>query len=290
MLAIWLYRKDCIIQYLYLKDTYFRKSVVSCRLMKHKNIVIVGYPKSGTTWASSLVAELLACPLNGDWGFDHINADFKEGQNRKSNYQCYKSHHTYDTIVAASSLPIDKIIYIIRDPRDIVISGAHYFNFLPNSLSFLRDLKWGSIGKLARRISTKFVSQKDKKKQMINAVLYGNTSVNQWLEGKWSQHYKSYHTAGVTIIRYEDLLEHTESSCRAICSALDIEISPSHLSNSIQKQSFAHKKKQAQSQKHLYLDKLLRTGKSGNWKTAFSPKELALFKKELSDSQDYYQF
>ena len=258
--------------------------------MEHKNIVIVGYPKSGTTWASSLVAELIECPLVGDWGFDHITADFKEGQNRITDYKCYKSHHTYDTIAEASSQPIHKIIYIIRDARDIVISGAHYFNFLPKPFSFLRDVQWGSLGKLARNLSSRFVSQNGKKQQMIDAVLYGNASVNQWLESKWSDHYKSYHTAEVTIIRYEDLLKDTEASCRAICKALNIEISQEHLTQSIHNQSFAHKKKQVVAQEHQYLNKLIRTGKSGNWKTEFSAEVVALFKKELSESQEYYQF
>jgi hypothetical protein len=262
----------------------------SSKHMEHKNVIIVGYPKSGTTWASSLVAELLDCPLRGDWGFDHITADFKEGQSRKSDYKCYKSHHTYLTIQAAASLPIHQIIYIIRDPRDIVISGVHYFNFLPRRLSFLRKSKWETLGKLARRLSAKFVSQNSKKQQMIDAVLYGNASVNEWLETNWSQHYKSYHNAGVTIIRYEDLLEHTEATCLSICKALGKEITQLHLGKSIQNQSFEHKKKQVVTEQHHYLNKLIRTGKSGNWKTEFSDEIVALFKKELSQSQEYYQF
>ncbi len=100
-----------------------------------KNIIIVGYPKSGTTWLSRLVAELVSCPLQGDWGFEDLNAPYKEGQNRTSEFQVFKSHHTFQEIKSASNLDIHKIIYIIRDPRDVVISGVHYFNFLPKLLA-----------------------------------------------------------------------------------------------------------------------------------------------------------
>ena len=38
--------------------------------MSKKNIIIVGYPKSGTSWLSRLVAELIQCEFLGDWGYD----------------------------------------------------------------------------------------------------------------------------------------------------------------------------------------------------------------------------
>ena len=35
-----------------------------------KNIIVAGYPKSGCTWATRLLAELVGCPVAGFWNSD----------------------------------------------------------------------------------------------------------------------------------------------------------------------------------------------------------------------------
>jgi len=77
------------------------------------NVIVNGYPKSGTTWLTKLVGDLLTA-----------------GTERVSTYACYKSHHNYDELVDQFN-DKTKLIYIIRDPRDIVVSGAYHFSFLP---------------------------------------------------------------------------------------------------------------------------------------------------------------
>ncbi|HLC16083.1 MAG TPA: hypothetical protein VJL89_07640 [Thermodesulfovibrionia bacterium] len=54
--------------------------------MSHKTIFVVGYPKSGCTsfslWLTSLVAELLECPVKGFWEEQKDNEIAIEGQER----------------------------------------------------------------------------------------------------------------------------------------------------------------------------------------------------------------
>jgi hypothetical protein len=92
------------------------------------DVIIVGYPKSGNTWVTRLVAELIGCPVVGFLDYDDQPEIAREGLNRRSDYQCFKSHHQLHELCDIDT-NTKKIIYVVRDPRDVCISGAHYFHF-----------------------------------------------------------------------------------------------------------------------------------------------------------------
>ena len=94
-----------------------------------KKIIIAGYPKSGNTWLTRLVANLVDCPVAGFWGSDHDEIA-SEGASRMSEFECYKAHQTYEDLIQCSDWSGDcSVIYIIRDPRDVALSGANFFRF-----------------------------------------------------------------------------------------------------------------------------------------------------------------
>jgi hypothetical protein len=251
--------------------------------MNKKNVIIAGYPKSGTTWLSRLVAELIVCPLIGDWGFENMRPPFSEGMDRGSEYQCFKSHHTYEEISQASDLPIHKIIYIVRDPRDVVISGAHYFQFTPSIVNFL-------IFGPFRRILYRLTSKKEKKKQMIKAVLKGNASINQWLTSSWKSHYEGYLKDDVLVVRYEDLLKTPFKECNRISTFLSIPVKKDHIAECIHIQSFQNKKNEKMSMNQGHFKELLRKGSSGYWKEDFSDQDIEQFKNVFKDLELPYEF
>jgi hypothetical protein len=53
------------------------------------DVIIVGYPKSGNTWVTRLVAELIGCPVVGFLDYDDQPEIAREGLNRRSDYQCF---------------------------------------------------------------------------------------------------------------------------------------------------------------------------------------------------------
>jgi hypothetical protein len=254
--------------------------------MSKKNIIIVGYPKSGTTWFSRLVAELVSCPLQGDWGFEELDAPYKEGLERKSEFQVYKSHHTFNEIEKVSKLDIYKIIYIIRDPRDVVISGIHYFSFLPKLLAE-KNVEINNILKITYNA---IVSKKEKKRQMIEAILNGNTTINSWFKNSWSSHYLSYKNKDVLILKYEDMLKYSDLESHKILNYLGIEKDDEHIKNSIKNQSFQKRKQLDKNKKDTHQKKILRKGKIGEWKKDFTEKEKNLFKNKLKDLNTPYDF
>lgn len=255
--------------------------------MTKKNIIIVGYPKSGTTWLSRLISELVSCPLIGDWGYDNIEALYKEGIDRVSEYRVYKSHHSYNELKKVSSKNIYKIIYIIRDPRDVVISGLHYFNFLPKLLAEKEGLK---INLVLKKTYNNLVSKKEKKRQMIQAVLYGNNNITPWLNLSWKDHYTPYHKNNIHFIKYEDLIDSPENECNKLLAYLGTSSNQDHIKHSIDKQSFQKIKINESNKNNKQLNKLLRKGVYGNWEKEFTKKEVSLFKEKLKGLNNYYQF
>jgi hypothetical protein len=250
-----------------------------------KNIVIVGYPKSGTTWLSRLVAELVQCNFIGDWGFDTENPSRIILEDDSSEFVVYKSHHSANEIEKASKKMIHKIIYIIRDPRDVVISGVHFFDFTKLKNSF--------FNKILRNLFSKrwlISSYKMKKKKMIQAVLFGNKSITPWLKVSWKNHYRGYLNKNVLFIKYEDLSQNAEIECNKIASFLDFNVSPSHIEESINNQSIEVRKKEVFDLGNKNLIKLVRKGSSGYWKDEFSNNEILLFKNNLKDANDHYEF
>jgi hypothetical protein len=247
------------------------------------NIIVAGYPKSGCTWVTRLVAELVGCPVAGFWNSKQKEIAI-EGQHRVSDFRCFKSHHQLSELGVDLNRADIRVIYVLRDPRDIAVSGAHHFDFdrYPRLTRLFSLLPKGR--KLYRHTLHRWLAPESyRMEKMTDALLHGSVEVHNWCRVSWSAHRRPYEASGVPVIRYEDLLAAPREQCAKILRHLGIERSDEEIDAAIRSQSFANKKAQFLKTGETGRAKFLRVGASGQWRQKLPAKAQELFAQNLGD-------
>lgn len=245
----------------------------------YRKIIIVGYPKSGNTWITRLVAELINCPIKGLLYRDYVNEIAVEGLERLSKYECFKSHHQLHELNNEDINNV-KIIYVIRDPRDILLSGIFYFY----KSCFL--FKCFHLNKLPFKIhQNKVLMGVIKicmKRGMEKAIFQGNKKIHYWCRVSWKNHIIPYlNNPRILKVKYEDMLKSPLLESKRILGFIGIDKSDQSIIDAINKQSFSVAKQKFLNLNDFEKYNFLRRGTSEQWKDEFSPKENLKFLKKL---------
>ena len=156
-------------------------------------ILILGWPKSGNTWVSRMVSSLFKCSVEQNYLNDRINIPVHNVENTQ--ITVVKSHHWSDM----NTKQYSKVIYVVRDPRDAIVSAVYYLN----SARILNLLGRPYLNFCALLLS---ISWRSFNWRNFAALSLGDPKV-----GSWSKHVaKALDCASLTIVRYEDLLESTD--------------------------------------------------------------------------------
>jgi hypothetical protein len=206
---------------------------------RKRNIIVAGYPKSGNTWATRLVAEVIGCPVGGSWKRNTIDALEIEGQERNSDNVVYKSHFTRTALRGLEFS--DRVIGIVRDPRDVVCSAANYF-----PLSIYEKMK----GKKC-----------DRYEAMVDVLINGGPY--PYCRRSWNQHVRSFLDDQCLLIRYEDLHVKPLETINRILQYIHVERHPDSVSAAVEKQSFNQRKERAVREADSRNEHFLRKGKVG---------------------------
>ena len=174
--------------------------------VKERDVFIIGYPKSGNTWISNLIAGAL-------FGIDTqflpdkltkilVPSPLTKFYNRILDFTCFSSHDMPDK-------RFKRVIHLVRDGRDVM---ASYFAYSKN-LGYSSDIY-------------DFMAQ------------IGNNS-----HGKWHEHTEAWidnpYNADLIRVKYEDIINKPLDSLRNICDFLEIERPDDLLNRCISGNSFA---------------------------------------------------
>lgn len=175
------------------------------------DVFIVGYPKSGNTWFQNIFAGLLY-GVNPAQAPDQVVQDlvpdvhYKRYYRRYSNSVFFKSHFF-------PRPDYKKVIYIVRDGRDVMVSYLRY-------LQALREKQGTSISFEELLFSREGLFQKKLWHEHVNA----------WLDNP--------HGSDMMIVKYEDMLSDFSAELSKICKFIDFEVPQERLEELGQQTAF----------------------------------------------------
>lgn len=183
---------------------------VSIKETKECDVFVVGFPKSGNTWMQNLLSGLLF-GISTEFLPDSLTQDlvpdihYKKYYKRYLDFNCFKSHH----------LPkpeYRRVIYLIRDPRDMIVSYYHYLNNLGQTTTF-----------------EKMIDGED------SYVIRWKQHVQHWINNVYD--------ADIMVLKYEDLLNDTFNQINRVLGFIKIERPDELIKKVIEGNSFSNMQK-----------------------------------------------
>ncbi|HEY1400373.1 MAG TPA: sulfotransferase domain-containing protein [Terriglobales bacterium] len=219
---------------------------------------LVSFPKSGNTWARFLIANLVR--PNEKIDFSNVNRVIPGPEVTRNRDlmriprpRIIKSHQYFDP-------RYKQVIYIVRDPRDVVVSQYH----------FQRKRKLIADGFPLDDFVEKFLSGE--------TCFYGSWGehVGSWLATRHGQQ-------GFLLLRYEDMVADTARELSKVASFLGLSATPEVIGEAVQRSSADAMRQLEKSQAQLFTSTkdtrqdipFVRAAKAGGWRSAL-PEELAL--------------
>ncbi len=219
-----------------------------------KKILLAGYPKSGNTWLGYMLSYLLNAeyiePYNYLAGIMYskderilaLTGGNLRGREKTEYNQVIKTHqipHKSGNFVNFPALP-DKVILIVRDPRDVAVSYYFYQKlFKENSRTGIGTLKH---------------------------VSFFNTLT------RWGKYHKSFVDNGIFIIKYENLITCCHVTLSAVLDYLGVHLNYELIEDTINQ--FKIKKMKGND---TFSSKFFRKGISGDYKNYFSKIDYYLY-------------
>jgi hypothetical protein len=214
---------------------------------------IVSYPRSGNTWTRFLIANLMFPGESVSFSnIERLIPDTSSQSNRALKHtprpRIIKTHQYFDHRYG-------KIIYIVRDPRDVALS---YYDF----------------HRKYRHIADDYPLE-----TWVDEFVRGNLISSDW--GSWGENVASWlytrgQSPGFLLLRYEDMIEHTPRELARIARHFGIEVTSERLNSVVEECSVEHMRELEKLEENDWVATrnhrkdipFVRVAKAGGWHSA----------------------
>ncbi|XP_055991551.1 sulfotransferase 2A1-like [Sorex fumeus] len=237
-------------------------------LFKDEDVLLLTYPKSGTNWMIEILS-LIRSKGDPKWIQSVPIWDRSPWIETKKGFEVLKdqkgprfmtSHLPIQFMPKSFSNAKVKVIYVIRNPRDVLVSG-HLF--------------WKGL---------KYVQEAESMEQYFDWFLQGNVPY-----GSWFDHIHGWmprrDQENFLLLSYEELKRDTRNSVQKICRFLGMELGPEALDSVLENSSFQAMKDNKMSNYSLVdgvaidlkTSTMMRKGVYGDWKNHFTVAQAEIF-------------
>lgn len=219
-------------------------------------IYVSSYPKSGSTWLTRLLGDVLNSPTGGSMPEQDNVEVATEGQDRPGDYIVRKGHfvlidNNTGPVVPAPhrlawrQLTNEKIVFLVRDPRDICVSGAWHWNKSTDQKaieSFMDRMFKGDVARC----------------------------------GRWDEYCDKHYSVWEiddkrTIVKYENLLNDAQLYLHRCLLSIGIFYNSKRMVEAIERNSFQSRLKLIEDTEQSRRKNNMRKGIAGDWKNHFTP-------------------
>ncbi|XP_055021082.1 sulfotransferase 2B1-like [Boleophthalmus pectinirostris] len=236
------------------------------------DVIVATYPKSGTNWAMEMVPLVLS---GGDsslvdsvaaWersaGIGHVYALGRDLENKPSP-RFFATHYHYHALPKSFYQVKPKVINVMRNPKDVLISAFHFYN------------------------SVEFHSNPGTLTEFFHNFLQGNVAFNSWFE-----HVKGWLNAEdkshILYLTFEEMLQDLPQVVRRTAEFLEKPLDEEQVDRIADRCLFKNMKKHNHKvTAGLDHSKFYRKGIAGDWKNHLSEEEVqhfdSVYKEKMKD-------